>query len=45
MASKQELLKALTEAGVEGYSIADPKPKLEKAVADLVPAVNRQKGI
>lgn len=45
MASKKELLKTLTDAGETGFSIADSKIDLEKAVSGLVPAVNRQKGV
>ncbi len=45
MATKQELLQTLIDAGEEGYSFSDSKTDLEKAVADLVPAVNRQKGV
>jgi hypothetical protein len=45
MATKKELLKTLTEAGVKGYSTSDSHADLEKAVAVLVPPVNRQKGI
>ena len=45
MATKKELLKALTDAGVEGFSLSDDKDDLETAVANIVPAVNRQKGV
>ena len=45
MATKEELLQDLEDAGEEGYSMADSKGKLEAAVASLVPAVNRQKGV
>ena len=50
MATKQELLKALTAAGVEGYSKSDSKPDLEEAAAaagvDLNPPdVTRNKGV
>lgn len=45
MATKLELLAALEAAGVEGYSMSDPKEDLEAAVAGIVPAVNRQKGV
>ena len=45
MATKLELLKALTEAGKDGYTMADSKEYLAAAVAGLVPAVNRQKGV
>ena len=45
MATKKELLKTLTEAGVEGFSLSDDRSDLEEAVANIVPAVNRQKGV
>ncbi len=45
MATKKELLATLTAAGEEGYAMTDPKEALEAAVAGLVPAVNRQKGV
>ncbi len=45
MATKKELLKTLTDAGVEGFTLSDDKSDLEEAVANIVPAVNRQKGV
>ena len=45
MATKQDLLDTLTEAGVDGYTFSDSKTAIEEAVAKLVPAVNRQKGV
>lgn len=45
MATKKELLKALTDAGIEGFAVSDDKSDLEEAVANIEPAVNRQKGI
>ncbi len=45
MATKKELLKTLTEAGVEDFTLSDEKSDLEEAVANIVPAVNRQKGV
>ena len=45
MATKKELLKTLTDAGVEGFSLSDEKSDLEEAVANIEPAVNRQKGV
>ena len=45
MATKKELLKALTEASVEGFTLSDEKDDLEEAVANIEPAVNRQKGV
>lgn len=45
MATKKELLKTLTKAGVEGFSSLDDKSDLEEAVANIEPAVNRQKGV
>ncbi len=45
MATKKELLATLTAAGEEGYGMTDSKEALEIAVASLVPAVNRQKGV
>ena len=45
MATKKELLKTLTEAGVEGFSLSADRSDLEEAVANIVPAVNRQKGV
>jgi hypothetical protein len=45
MATKKELLKALTDAGVTDFTLDDSKTDLEAAVAALVPAVNRQKGV
>ncbi len=45
MATKKELLKALTEAGIEGFTMADSRTDLEKAVAKIDPPVTRQKGV
>ena len=45
MATKKELLKTLTEAGVEGFSLSDDRSDLEEAVANIEPTVNRQKGV
>ena len=45
MATKKELLKTLTDAGVEGFTLSDDRSDLEEAVANIVPAVNRQKGV
>ena len=45
MATKKELLQTLTEAGVEGFTASDDKSDLETAVANIVPAVNRRKGV
>ena len=45
MATKKELLKTLTDAGVEGYSLASSKEDLEDAIALIEPPVIRQKGI
>ena len=45
MATKLELLKALADAGKEGYTMADSKESLAIAVAGLIPEVNRQKGV
>ena len=45
MATKKELLKTLTDAGVEGFTASDPRADLEEAVANIEPAVNRQKGV
>ena len=45
MATKKELLQALTEAGVEGFTLSDDKSDLEEAVAKIEPAVNRRKGV
>ena len=43
--AKKELLEALTDAGVSGFSMSDDKIDLEDAVANIEPQVNRQKGI
>ncbi len=45
MATKKALLATLTAAGEDGFTMDDPKEDLEAAVAGLVPAVNRQKGV
>lgn len=45
MATKKELLKTLTDAGVEDFSLSDDKSDLEEAVTNIEPAVNRQKGV
>jgi len=45
MATKKELLQTLTDAGFEGFSLSDDKSDLEEAVANIEPAVNRQKGV
>ncbi len=45
MATKKELLQTLTEADVEGFTASDEKSDLEEAVANIEPAVNRQKGV
>ncbi len=45
MATKKELLQALTDAGIEGFTASDDKADLEKAVANIVPVVNRRKGV
>ena len=45
MATKKELLQALTDAGVEGFTGSDDKSDLEEAVANIEPVVNRQKGV
>ena len=45
MATKKELLKTLADSGVEGFSLSDEKSDLEEAVANIEPAVDRQKGV
>lgn len=45
MATKKELLKTLTDAGIEGFSLTSSKEDLEDAVAVIEPSVIRQKGV
>ena len=45
MATKLQLLTTLTNAEVDGFSMADDKTDLEAAVAGLDPVVDRRKGV